>query len=386
MYDNVLTDIEGDFLEIEVDGILRKFDKHWLKLIAHYEVNLSFNELLKIIFIPCLSKVINLRCKYLMMFRKPIFFKSIYYIIPGYTNYVIDKEGNVYSVSKGKMLKSHINAYGYPCVNIYDIDKKRCRVVGIHIFIARVFVQNKDPNNCYFVNHRNGNKLDFKPSNLEWVTSTRNNNHAVETNLRKDNKPCKIRDIENLEVKYFPSISSCFKALGYTKLNLTVMGNFNRNIVPKLILNRFEIKYLDDHSEWYYNKNNRDFKKYTNTGPYEMLNVINNDYFEANSISKLSRKSLISTDRISAALKQLKFKTYDGFLIRKKSTEPWPEKYETSVFYKPRKILLKNILTGEEHVLESLRKVVSFLNIDKRTIKLRLKRNQPYKNWKIIEI
>ncbi len=75
MFDNILTDIKEDFLEIEVEGKLHKFDKHWLKLLAHYEVNLCLRDIVKISFIPCLSKVINLRCKYLMIFKRPIFFK-----------------------------------------------------------------------------------------------------------------------------------------------------------------------------------------------------------------------------------------------------------------------------------------------------------------------
>lgn len=386
MFDNILTDIKEDFLEIEVEGKLHKFDKHWLKLLAHYEVNLCLRDIVKISFIPCLSKVINLRCKYLMIFKRPIFFKSNYYIIPGYINYAIDKDKNIISISTGKILKSHINAYGYPCINIYDTDKRKYKPVGVHIFVARVFVKNNDPESFHFVNHRNGNKLDFKPSNLEWVNPTRNNTHAVENGFRKDNKPCKIRDIDNLEIKYFPSLTSCLKAIGYRKYSISMYKNIDGKIIPNIILNRYEIKYADDDTEWFYNKNNKFIKRIMNIGPYEMLNVINGDYFEADSIAELSKISSISTDRISYALRQIKPKTYDGFLIRMKSSDSWPVKYDNSVFYKNRKFLLKNILTGEEFFMESLRKTISFLNIDKRTLKLRLKRNQLYENWKIIEI
>lgn len=384
--DGILNNTNMDFFNIQINNRVYNFSKEWLKLVAHYEIELEINDLLKIDFVPCKSKVINLKCGFLTIIKKQIHFKNDFFIIPGFTRFAINKDSTVISINSGKILKSKINSYGYPYVNVYDPDKGRWRSVSTHILLARTFVHNKDPSSLFFVNHINGNKLDLRIKNLEWVTSVRNNNHAVETSLRSDNKPCKIRDIETLKISHFNSVSNCLRTLGFSNLNTKVLKNLNGKIIPHLLLNRFEIKYLDDISDWFFTKDNRNVNRYLNTGPYEALCTNTDKHFECKTIQMLSEKLLISEDRILTALKQLNPKTYNGFLIRKKSSEPWPTEYEETIFYKPRKLFLKNKITGEEVYFNSLRKAIMFLGIDKRTFKLRLKKNQPYENWEIIEI
>jgi hypothetical protein len=99
--------------------------------------------------------------------------------------YIKDTEYEVSTL--GNIRKSNIyytkqvkNGYHYVIVN-----KKAHR---LHRLVALTFIENDDPKNKVYVNHINGNKLDNSVKNLEWVTPSENNKHAIETKLNKNYK------------------------------------------------------------------------------------------------------------------------------------------------------------------------------------------------------
>lgn len=53
----------------------------------------------------------------------------------------------------------------------------------VHRIIASEFVEKVEGK--LFVNHKNGNKQDNRAENLEWVTRSENDKHAIRTGLRK---------------------------------------------------------------------------------------------------------------------------------------------------------------------------------------------------------
>jgi hypothetical protein len=69
-----------------------------------------------------------------------------------------------------------LSAKGYARINL------RKRVQFAHRLIAMAWVPN--PDNLPQVNHRNGDKLDNRPENLEWVSNQANRDHAVATGLQ----------------------------------------------------------------------------------------------------------------------------------------------------------------------------------------------------------
>lgn len=74
-----------------------------------------------------------------------------------------------------------INGAGYYSVCFGD-----GKTFMVHRIIAQLFVLNK--NNYSQVNHKDGNKLNNKSSNLEWVTPSQNIKHALKLGLIKQQR------------------------------------------------------------------------------------------------------------------------------------------------------------------------------------------------------
>lgn len=87
----------------------------------------------------------------------------------------------------GKMLKAVQNkdktrdTDGYLVVNLHKYGVSS--VIPVHRLVAENFLDN--PDNMPTVNHKDGDKLNNDVSNLEWVTYTENNIHALNNKLRK---------------------------------------------------------------------------------------------------------------------------------------------------------------------------------------------------------
>ena len=90
--------------------------------------------------------------------------------------YSVDEKGDVYSHIKCKVLKPALNSGGYPTVVL-------CRhTKSVHRLVAEAFLPNyiEKPQ----VNHIDGDKTNNHASNLEMVTASENQIHAITTGLR----------------------------------------------------------------------------------------------------------------------------------------------------------------------------------------------------------
>lgn len=137
-----------------------------------------------------------------------------------------------------KILSSRINNCGYLEVRLSKDGRTKTRPV--HVLLAEVFIPN--PDNKPEVNHINGNKIDNRIENLEWVTHSENMLHAYALGLCPTiDKEKPVVDV--CEGRVFPSVRKA--AEYYTIPYSTVKGylNGNRN-------NPTCLRYLVQNAAW----------------------------------------------------------------------------------------------------------------------------------------
>lgn len=87
-----------------------------------------------------------------------------------------------------------LSTKGYQRINLCG------RIWFVHRLIATAFVPN--PHDLPQINHRNGRKIDNRPSNLEWATNQQNRDHAVTTGLQPSgervSKKLTLRQVESI--------------------------------------------------------------------------------------------------------------------------------------------------------------------------------------------
>ena len=139
--------------------------------------------------------------------------------IEEYPNYEVSNLGNIKSKSrrvahhtvgsrlkKEKILIPAESKLGYLYVTLCRFDEEKFiqKSKTIHRLVAIAFIDN--PENKPQVNHKDGNKLNNIPDNLEWNTASENSNHAVKNKLRVARKGSavghsKIKEQDVLEIR-----------------------------------------------------------------------------------------------------------------------------------------------------------------------------------------
>lgn len=122
-------------------------------------------------------------------------------------------------VVKDRILKPFGNNKGYKCVHLWNIQHKEPLV---HRLVAEAFINN--PDNKKEVNHIDGNPLNNKVENLEWVSHKENMLHSHRVLHQRtvkgmviNNKPVKCLDTGEV----FVSASEAARQKGCSQSNIT---------------------------------------------------------------------------------------------------------------------------------------------------------------------
>lgn len=101
-------------------------------------------------------------------------------VIPRYPDYLANKNGQIYSLVKNRLLNPS-NRGKYYSVEL-RIKKGIYKKESVHTLILETFVGSRPNNFC--CNHKNGNKLDNRVENLEWCSNSQNLKHAYNFGLK----------------------------------------------------------------------------------------------------------------------------------------------------------------------------------------------------------
>lgn len=135
--------------------------------------------------------------------------------------------------AKTKKLKPHdFNNYGYARVQCYN-GESRAKLF-IHRLVAELFVSGKQEG--FVVNHKDGDKTNNIFTNLEWVTRSYNNSHALTNGLKeakKKNTPCKLTLKCGTEL-FFETVMACARSIGLSDKRLHHLIKTQNGFIPEI--------------------------------------------------------------------------------------------------------------------------------------------------------
>jgi len=116
--------------------------------------------------------------------------------------YKVSSLGSVFMVKKARNQTLLKVKNGYILCDLSkNGNKKR---ISVHRLVSLHFIDN--PENKEQVNHKNGIKTDNRVENLEWMTSSENQRHSIETGLKKilkgDQCDSKLKEFQAKIIKY----------------------------------------------------------------------------------------------------------------------------------------------------------------------------------------
>jgi hypothetical protein len=138
-------------------------------------------------------------------------------------HYEVSSDGRVRSIKKltrGYVMDERSDRGGYMTVRLNKDDRKSSTQF-VHRLIAKAFIPNPDPADRPFVNHKNGNKLDNRIHNLEWVSHSETMKHAYAHGLVR--KPQVKQVWDNCTGELYESVKATAAAL---KINVHTLRNY----------------------------------------------------------------------------------------------------------------------------------------------------------------
>ena len=152
----------------------------------------------------------------------------------GFDGYEVSNLGRVRRLHKTippRIRKLTTDTHGYLHVNLWHGGKSKH--FSIHRLVAIAFIPN--PENKPEVNHIDGNKLNNRVSNLEWVTSSENQRHAFDMGLQvalqgEDAPRAKLTAEQVIYIRGNPDGLTCKQLAEMFNVSRVTIGDVQRGV------------------------------------------------------------------------------------------------------------------------------------------------------------
>lgn len=319
----------------------------------------------------------KVKSDFLPVFTQPVLIRGQYRLLARYPRYAISADAKVIDLVRDINLTSDRLSYGYWCVSITDSLVQTSRDITLHRLLGLAWIPNDDYVIKSILNHKDGNKLNCRLDNLEWVSFKRNVDHAVENSLSNCSLGCKVRSYLTKEVKEFPSLSKAAEFMGLgPRVTLSMFAKTRQHVLMK---GEFEVRLHGDKTPWFYS--NID----TPVCPGRYTLVVDNgesvktfhDVRSAGYHYQLKNFIGKNVQRVAEMIEaQANAKVY----ITDHYNKPKPQPLRVAV--KNYQLRADNITLGETLTFSSLREASRYFGIDKKLIKARVHNGKDLQGWK----
>lgn len=171
---------------------------------------------------------------------------GVHYYIVGYSRYSITRDGKIYSKISKRYLSTHLAGTGYYSAGLQP-DLGQRRVETVHRLLGLAFLEYPDTISKLDINHIDCDKTNNRLNNIEWVTRSGNNLHAVENGLNTQAMPIELRWPSTGAVKSYPSISMAARAVGVKATTMQVrVKSRGQTIYPE----GFQVRAANEKLAW----------------------------------------------------------------------------------------------------------------------------------------
>lgn len=299
-----------------------------------------------------------------------------FYQIPGFSNYYMNKSGEVFSLFRNKVLPTRPVHPSHRYKNTYLCSDKgdRC-TIHTHRLICLMFKNDgKDKSNLQ-VDHVDGNRYNNSFDNLEWVTPSENVLRSFKLGLRdRRTVPVLVRNFKTKEIREFSGLREAGPALGlHHSTVFSRCSNHNGKVYP----DGYQYKFKHDTSPWV--DDDSEIIKYGVNAPLlvkdHMTGTIHKfdkskDACVFFQISPAMVSTYLNDDRQLLSERLLQFKPDDDLIPWREIKDPYLDLVNTNKLIKP--VTIINSITGEKHHFVSAADAAAFAGILTTTLHWRL--------------
>ena len=298
-----------------------------------------------------------------------------FYLIPGFSRYVINRSGEIFDLHKRKHITWYITKDGKGNrLGGYQTSSLTSASGNMSIFQHRILALVFHPFTGIFnkltVNHKDGVKSNNDLNNLEWITYAENNKHAWDSGLKLNNRPHILKkNLLTNKIDSYRSVRECSYSLGdvsgfYVAARLKDQSG---KIYPDYLMFK-----RDDGSDWPtvdYSKIPTVPNSYNNA--LVARNVFTGETIVFDDVEQFSREFNVPVTIILDHARNNQFKPAKGYNFKYLiNAGTWPQHSEKHLLvYKdypidpPDGVVMSDMITGEETFFTSYKKVVENIDI-----------------------